>query len=180
MMRIISAFFAAFLVLAVPAAAAADSSPAANPKDVDSINSIIAATYASISGPKGHERDWNRFRSLFIPDARLIAVVRRNGKTPVVRSITVARYIQLDEPIMLQKGFFEVETGRDTRVFHGIVSVLSSYAGRFDGGPVFDRGVNNFQLFFDGTRWYIVSIYWDTTDAEHPIPRFARPSTSSG
>ena len=47
--------------------------PPAKPDDVKSIDSIIAATYDVISGPAG-DRDWDRFRSLLIPEARLIPV----------------------------------------------------------------------------------------------------------
>jgi hypothetical protein len=153
---------ALLIALAPPPVAAATTPVAANPKDVASIGTIIGALYATISGPKGQPRNWNRFRSLFAPDARLIAVVRHEGAAPVVRSITVERYIALDDAIMVQKGFFESETGRQIMEFHGIASVFSGYAGRFEGGPVFDRGINNIQLFFDGKRWYIVSVYWDT------------------
>src|SRR3954454_24487564 len=46
--------------------------PAANPADVASIDSIIAALYDVISGPAAKKRDWDRFRSLFAPGARLI------------------------------------------------------------------------------------------------------------
>src|SRR5205823_6522022 len=46
--------------------------PAANPADVNSIDSIIAAVYDVISGPAGKKRDWDRMRSLFVPGARLI------------------------------------------------------------------------------------------------------------
>src|ERR1700730_6512750 len=46
--------------------------PAANPADVASIDSIIAAVYNVISGPAGKKRDWDRMRSLFVPGARLI------------------------------------------------------------------------------------------------------------
>src|SRR5690349_17676023 len=59
------------------AAAAPAAVPAANPKDVESIDAIMAALYGVISGPAG-ERDWNRFRSLFLPEARMGAV----RKTP--------------------------------------------------------------------------------------------------
>lgn len=38
----------------------ASSVPAAKPEDVASIEAIINALYASISGPAGHARDWNR------------------------------------------------------------------------------------------------------------------------
>jgi hypothetical protein len=44
--------------------------PAANPADVSSVDAIMAATYDVISGPPTKARDWDRFRSLFIPGAR--------------------------------------------------------------------------------------------------------------
>ena len=53
--------------------------PAAAAKDVDSIDSIVAALYDVISGPAGKARDWNRMRSLFIPGAKLIPTGARPG-----------------------------------------------------------------------------------------------------
>src|SRR5687768_11353361 len=44
----------------------------ARPGDVASEDAIIAALYGAISGPAGQKRDWDRFRPLFIPDARLV------------------------------------------------------------------------------------------------------------
>jgi hypothetical protein len=44
----------------------------ANPKDVSSMDAIIAALYDVISGPAGQKRDWDRLRSLFAKGARLI------------------------------------------------------------------------------------------------------------
>jgi hypothetical protein len=32
----------------------------------------------------------------------------------------------------------------------------------------FMRGINSIQLFYDESRWWIVSIYWQHD--EHPIP----------
>ena len=45
--------------------------PPAKPADVASPDAILAATYDVISGPATQKRDWDRFRSLFIPGARL-------------------------------------------------------------------------------------------------------------
>src|SRR6202050_3143900 len=46
--------------------------PAAkNPADVDTIEHLMGALYDVISGPAGQQRDWDRFRSLFLPDARM-------------------------------------------------------------------------------------------------------------
>ena len=44
----------------------------ANPADVASPEAIIAALYDVISGPTSQPRNWERFRSLFAPGARLV------------------------------------------------------------------------------------------------------------
>ena len=48
--------------------------PKANPTDVSSVDAILASLYDVISGPPG-QRDWNRFRSLFVPEGRLTSTV---------------------------------------------------------------------------------------------------------
>jgi hypothetical protein len=32
------------------------------------------------------------------------------------------------------------------------------------------RGINSIQLFHDGSRWWIVSIYCQPENPEHPVP----------
>ncbi len=34
----------------------------------------------------------------------------------------------------------------------------------------FARGINSFQLFNDGKRWRVVTIYWDAERPGNPIP----------
>ena len=58
---------------------------AARPDDVKSVDAIIAAVYDAISGPAG-ERDWDRLRSLFLPEARLIACFSLPRKRPSRRT----------------------------------------------------------------------------------------------
>ncbi len=41
--------------------------PTAKPSDVESVDAILKALYDVISGPAGQKRDWDRFRSLFLP-----------------------------------------------------------------------------------------------------------------
>ena len=67
--------------------------PAARPEDVKSIDTILTALYGVISGPAG-ERDWNRFRSLFLPPARLTAATKNADGSSRVRPMGVADYIK--------------------------------------------------------------------------------------
>jgi len=39
-----------------------------------------------------------------------------------------------------------------------------------DDPKPFTHGINSIQLFYDGARWWIVSIYWQHESTEHLIP----------
>lgn len=148
--------------------------PAANPADVESIDAIIAAAYDVISGPAERKRDWDRERSLFIPGARLIPTAKVAGRNDVDLEplvLDVEGYIERVEPL-LTTGFYEKEIARKTEQFGNIAQVFSTYESRhgLDDPEPFMRGINSIQLFYDGTRWWIVSIYWQHESREHPIP----------
>jgi hypothetical protein len=52
-----------------------------------------------------------------------------------------------------------------------MAEVWSTYESRHaKGEKPFARGVNSFQLFFDGTRWWIVTIYWEDETPGHSLP----------
>lgn len=146
--------------------------PAANPADVASIDAILHAAYDTISGPAG-QRDWNRFRSLFVDGARLAAVVPdRKGE---LRTLVFSpdEYIKQDDPYFQKSGFFEHEIARRTEKWADIAQVFSTYESRHaaqDPKP-FERGINSFQLTNDGHRWWIVTIFWQGEDSGNPIPK---------
>jgi NADPH:quinone reductase-like Zn-dependent oxidoreductase len=144
--------------------------PPANAKDVESPDAILAATYDVISGPVG-ERDWNRFRSLFVPDGRLTAVTESAGGNFGCHAMTVEDYVRGAGDYFRKNAFYEREISRKAESFGQIMHVFSTYASRKtpDGEP-FERGINSFQLFNDGKRWWVVSIYWDAERPGAPIP----------
>jgi len=146
--------------------------PAANPADVASIDSIIAAVYDVISGPAGKKRDWDRMRSLFLQGARLIPTGPRTNGGYGSRVATVEDYITRSASILDKEGFFEKESARKTEVFGHIAHVFSTYESRHaaDDAKPFQRGINSFQLMNDGTRWWIVTIFWQGEDEKNPIP----------
>jgi len=145
--------------------------PSAKPDDVKSIDAIIAATYDVISGPAG-DRDWDRFRSLFIPEARLIPVgAAPNGGAERYRLLSVEEYVNRAGGNFKQNGFFENEVSRKQEQFGHIAHVFSTYESRHvKGEKPFARGINSFSLFNDGQRWWVVQIMWDAENPTQPIP----------
>ena len=132
--------------------------------DVSTLDGILHASYEVLSGPVGKARDWERYRSLFIDGARMIVVVAVAGEKPRARQLTVEDYIQRVEPIFAVEDFWERETGRQTETFGRVAHVLSMYESlRTPNGPPFERGANSMQLFYDDSRWWIVSIMWNTS-----------------
>ena len=153
--------------LAAQDTTAARDIPPAAPADVASIDAILDALYAVISGPAGEARDWDRFRSLFAPGARLIPVRRTPAGGAQAVVLSVEDYINRTGPFFEQNGFFERELARETEQFGNVAHAFSTYASfraAADTMP-FSRGINSIQLLRDGGRWWVVTIFWD---AERP------------
>jgi hypothetical protein len=132
--------------------------------DVSTLDAILHALYEVLSGPAGKPRDWERYRSLFIDGARLMPVVAMAGQKPHVRLLTVEDYIRRVEPIFAVENFWERETSRQTEMTGRIAHVLSKYESlREPNGPAFEHDANSIQLFYDDTRWWVVSVMWNTS-----------------
>lgn len=160
------------LLSAQGAPSVATATPTARAEDVRSIDAILAALYDVISGPAGQRRDWDRFRSLFVPGARLIPTGAPAGQPARALVWSPEEYIQRAGASLERDGFFEREIGRVTETFGYVTHVFSAYDSRrtaSDATP-FARGINSIQLLNDGTRWWVVSIYWDSERAGNPIP----------
>jgi hypothetical protein len=146
----------------------------ADPADVGSLDSIMKAVYAVISGDAGKPRDWGRFRSLFHKDARLIPA-GKNAQTGIVnaRAFTPDEYITRSSPFMEKEGFYETEKARRVEIYGNIAHVFSTYESRHtpaDAKP-FARGINSFQLLNDGKRWWVLTIYWQGETKDNPLPK---------
>ena len=140
--------------------------PAAARKDVASPQSIIDAVYEILSGRAGEPRDWDRWRTLYIPDARLIPVESNGDGVVVPRVLDPGEYIESRTAMLDADDFFEWETEHEELRFGSVAHVWSFYeAARNPGGEPIRRGANSIQLWHDGTRWWIVSVLWDALSA---------------
>jgi hypothetical protein len=145
--------------------------PAARPADVASMDAILHSLYDVISGPAG-PRDWQRFRSLFVPGARLIPTRHDSTGHVSLRVWSPEEYAATVGPRFMQTPFYEHQIGQTVETFGAVTQVFSAYASRHaptDPEP-FARGINSIQLFNDGTRWYVVTIYWDSERGGTKIP----------
>lgn len=151
--------------------AGTDSIPA-DPKDVSSVDAIIGALYDVISGPAGEKRNWDRMRTLFIVEGKLMATGKRPGGGMGKRVMTVEDYIKTSGPFLEKDGFFEREIGRTMEQYGSVVHVFSTYDSKrkAEEEKPFMRGINSIQLWNDGSRWWIVSVFWQAETADNPIP----------
>lgn len=146
----------------------------ADPADVSSLDAIMKAVYDVISGDAGKPRDWDRFRSLFHKDARLIPS-GKNAQTGVVGASALSPddYVKRAEPAFAKDGFHERELARRVDQFGNIAQVFSTYHAfrKSDDKQPFLRGINSFQLLNDGKRWWVVTIYWQAETPDNLIPK---------
>jgi len=143
-----------------------------NQKDVESVDAIINSLYNVISGPAGEKRNWDRMRTLFITEGKLMATGKRPDGTTTKRVMTLEDYITTSGPNLEKNGFFEREIGRTKEQYVGVVHLFSTYDSKrtMEDEKPFMRGINSIQLWNDGKRWWIVSILWQSETPDNPIP----------
>jgi hypothetical protein len=128
--------------------------------------------YAMISGPAG-PRDWDSQREIFHADARQMRTGVDDAGRPWIRIMGLDDYRADVTPWFDTTGFWEVETGREIRVFGNMAHAWSRYEARVDpAAPTPERrGINSIQLYKDETgAWRIISMIWDNERPGLPLP----------
>ena len=164
------------LVLGSASAAAQGTTASANPADVASPAALVKAAYETVSRAPGKPFQWDRFRSLFLPGARLIPNTEQTRGTFTTH--TVETFITwIDEgwrPVIgtpNDRGFAETEVAAKLETYGDIAHVLSTYE-KFAWGDkqVRGRGINSFQMIRKDGRWWITSLIWDEETGAGPVP----------
>lgn len=141
-------------------------------EQVKTLDGTLKTLYTVISGEKGEERNWELFKYLFKPDAKLIPTGKNNEGMYGLRYMSPDEYIATSGYWLIENGFFEKEIYRTTQSFGAITQVFSTYESfnsKSDTEP-FMRGINSIQLLDDGNRWWIVNIFWASETTDNPIP----------
>ena len=134
--------------------------------DTKTTKSIVDSLYALISGRTTEPRDWETWKTLHVPGARITPIENSEDGSRIARTMTPDEFIDSRSRFFLQQDFFEWETEREERTYGRLAHVWSSYeAAHEPGGRIIRKGVNSIQLFNDGERWWILAVAWDAVEA---------------
>lgn len=174
---------ALFAALCVTSNIFSQNNDAGNTENLGTVDGIIHTLYDVISGPVGEDRDWNLFRSLFAENARMyIAVPDKENSGATLQSITPEQYAARNNTRLADIGFNEDELYRITNTYGAGTQIFSTYESHFtnkDGEQEITKGINNIQLFFDGDRYYITSIFWDADAKDKEVPERYLPKNKN-
>ncbi len=149
----------------------------ADPKDVSTIEGIVKAFYETISGGRNVPRQWSRDRTLYMPDARFVAMSEQADGKIRASVMNHSQYVNNTNEFLVKEGFQEREINRVVRRFGNIAHVFSVYEFSTEDGKTKGRGINSIELFRDGARWWISAVSWDEERANNPIPKEFLPKS---
>lgn len=123
---------------------------------------LVERLLECVSSEPGQPKQWISFKALCATDARIAVLLQRPGKPPVLRSFTVDAFVQTmsknNAPFQEKQLKIEIDE------FNGMATVWQPY--ELVAGNERRTGVNTYQLYLDGTRWYVHSLLW--TEGELP------------
>jgi len=138
--------------------------------DVRTIEAILRAYYEVVSGPAGAEPDRARDEFLHHPNALIGMPVRDSSGAESLVAMSLAGFYERFGGVRSEP-FYEWEIARRVERFGMIAHVWSTYASSDrPGGEPLSRGINSIQLYFDGTRWWIMGWIYDREREGKTIP----------
>lgn len=139
--------------------------------DVASIEAIGKAYYEIVSGPIGQARDFDRLRNLFHPNAVLnYSYWSEEGQVNKLMPMDIEGYIgKLD--YLDKKGFYEQELFVSNESYGSITQSISTYKFWMEDKTAEGRGFTSYQYFYDGERYWIMSMFWMMESDKYPIPK---------
>lgn len=155
--------------------------PKARPEDVESIDAIMAAFYKIPAGNPGEARNWDRYVSLFTPDARMVPARADDRGGAMAMFVPISQYVEMNKKYFEKGGFLDTEINRRVETFGHIAQVWSTYESRHSAEEKdpYIRGINSIHLLKDKDRWWIVNVFWDYETPGTEIPAQYLPAAGA-
>jgi hypothetical protein len=144
----------------------------ANPADVATPDSLIDALWDSYSASAG-KCNWERLRSLFFPSTGSNMVIHpvADGRNQLGILHNHEAYRSWCWEMLSVNNLYEWELARQIRRFGNMAHVAAAVeVGDQPNGIPFGQAMQNIQLYWDGRRWWILSILIDIITPENPFP----------
>lgn len=123
---------------------------------------VTSKLYEIVSTPAPN-RNWESEREFYHPDARLVRTGLNDDGSSFAKVMSLDEFIENADEMLAGVDFSETEIGHEARIFGNVAQVASFYEKSFksDTEEIRGRGVNFFNLIYDGSSWLIMSIIWD-------------------
>lgn len=130
---------------------------------------FVDAWTASVIGPGN--RDRTCFRKLLTADARLIGAVPGKDGYPSLVVESPEEFIAWYQKHGAES-FWERTLHSTVEIYDNVARVTRTYEVRSaPAGPVQSRGIEDFQLVFDGRTWRCFALLWQDEVSGKPLPR---------
>ena len=138
-------------------------------KLVKSPQAIVNELMNIISGDTTEVRDWEHFRSLFIPSAQFI-IKNHNPRQRPISTLSLEDFVRMLGPTYQKNGFLEEQLEVRVDEYNGIAQVFQVYHCKTLNGAYEAKGVNSYQLVYGQNRWWIASLMWASDDNGVEVP----------
>ena len=128
---------------------------------VTSIDGIVNEVLEIITVEKGEGIDLEKFRNLFVPNARFSMLVPNDSIPQPFETVSLDEFVEMLDDPYYEQGYLEYEMGKVVNEYNGIAQVFQSFYGK-DSDNLEERGITSYQLVYFNDRWWIVNILWTT------------------
>jgi hypothetical protein len=130
-------------------------------QDEKKIQETIEQFYKILSGKKEDERDWDKFRSLFLSEDSSLAPIKFNSEK---KAFNVNSFIDRQVNFLSMNNFFEYGLNYKIEIIGDIAHVYSQYEAKRNKEDIklIKQGVALLQMVKDNQIWKIHSMIWQS------------------
>jgi len=139
--------------------------------NVSTLDGIMKAYYDVVTVKKGEKPSYERDSLLHFGNVQVGWVHRSQNGKMVFKYVSLKEFHRLSDNGAAAQGFYEKELSRKVEKFGSLYHVWSTYESRTTStGPIIERGINSIELFYDGTRFWILGWFFNAERKDNPIP----------
>jgi hypothetical protein len=139
---------------------------------VRTIQETVLETLSIISAPTD-QKDWEKFRKLFLPCADLTVVSDNSLGQKNARTFSLEEFVRMMQRNTSTSPFSEQQINLTVQHYNGIAQAFQTY--ELNVGDQKHLGINSYQLVFDGNTWWIANLVWASNQNGVEIPEQYMP-----